>query len=154
MRKNVFGRRLKRNKNQRKALFKSLMSSLILNNRVKTTEAKAKSIKGQAEKLITAVKKKGEKARNDLYIYLTPNAIEKLVTDVAHRFNQRQGGYTRIIKLQKRFDSSRMVLLEWVETERKGEEVLVSQPVSPEVKGKGQTKPKTKPKTKAKEKTK
>ena len=57
MKKNVFGRKFKRDRNERKALFKSLMSSLILNERIETTEAKAKAIKGDVDKLITRAKK-------------------------------------------------------------------------------------------------
>lgn len=116
MKKNVFGRKLKRDSNERKALFKNLMSSLILSERIKTTEAKAKAIKGSVEKLVTKVKKKGESARNTLLIDLTSPAIEKLIVDLAPRFVNRPGGYTRIIKLQNRVaDNASQVYIEWVE---------------------------------------
>ncbi len=63
MRKNVFGRKLKRDKNERKALFKSLMSALVLNERIKTSEAKAKAIRPEIEKLVTKAKKGGNAAK-------------------------------------------------------------------------------------------
>lgn len=119
MKKNVFGRRFKRNKNQRKALFKNLMSSLVIKERIKTTEEKAKAIKGQIEKAVTKVNKKGNDARNQLQEYLNGEALEKLIKDVAPRFEKRNGGYTRIVRLGKRFDSSDMVFLEWVEMSSK-----------------------------------
>lgn len=117
MRKNVFGRQLKRDANERKALFKGLMSSLILQERIKTTEEKAKAIKGQIEKLVTKAKKRGKNAKNLLGKDLMPNAIEKLINEVAPRFEKRPGGYTRIVRLGRRFsDNANMVLMEWVET--------------------------------------
>lgn len=114
MRKNVFGRQFKRDKNERKALFKSLMSALVLEERIRTTEEKAKAIKGKIEKLITKAKKKSHKRIFEPYLY--PEAIKKLTTDTALRFFERQGGYTRIIRLGKRFaDDASMVLIEWTE---------------------------------------
>lgn len=116
MRKNVFGRQLKRDKNERKALFKSLMSALVLKERIKTTEEKAKAIRGQVEKLVTKAKKKGEAASSLLSSHLLPVAVEKMIKNVAPRFQNRPGGYTRIVKLGRRFgDNARMVLMEWVE---------------------------------------
>ncbi|MFH1832637.1 MAG: 50S ribosomal protein L17 [Candidatus Levyibacteriota bacterium] len=144
MRKNVFGRKLKRDKNERKALFKGLMSSLVLEERIKTTEAKAKSIKGQVDKLVTQVKKNGVLANNFLQRYLAPNAMDKFISDTAKRFSKRNGGYTRIIKIGRRQDGSLMVFLEWTEGEQKeeGSKVSVSQPVSPKGEVKNETKTK------------
>lgn len=117
MRKNVFGRQLKRDANERKALFKGLMSSLVLKERIKTTEEKAKAIKGQIEKLVTKAKKRGKNVRNLFGKDLMPDAIEKLINEVAPRFEKRPGGYTRIIKLGRRFsDNANMVVLEWTES--------------------------------------
>lgn len=114
MRKNIFGRQLKRDANERKALFKSLASSLVLKERITTTETKAKAVKGFVEELVTAVKKRGKK--NSLALYLTQPAIEKLATSIAPRFFGRAGGYTRIVRTKKRVsDNAQMVLLEWVE---------------------------------------
>jgi large subunit ribosomal protein L17 len=171
MKKNVFGRKFKRDVNERKALFKSLMSSLVLQERIKTTEAKAKSIKGDVDKLITTVKKNQDNARRFLAKSLHPDALEKLVTKVAPRFKNRQGGYTRIIRLGKRVsDHAQMVVMEWVEKEALGEiekvipkkvkvkrtkkpsSVKASAVNKPVVK-KSKVKEKAKPKTKAKSKS-
>ena len=117
MRKNVFGRQLKRDTNERKALFKGLMSSLVLEERIKTTEEKAKAIKGQVEKLVTKAKKRGKMAQDMLGQDLMPKAIEKLINEIAPRFQKRAGGYTRIVRLGRRFsDNANMVLMEWVES--------------------------------------
>lgn len=114
MRKNIFGKKLSRNKNQRRALFRGLMSSLILNGRLNTTAAKAKAIRSEVEKLINKAKKGGDSARLQSSIY--PNALPKLLNDVSKRFAQRKGGYTRIIKLGQRFgDRAEMVILDWTE---------------------------------------
>ena len=117
MRKRNFGRHLKRTTNQRKGLFRSLMNSLILNERIKTTEAKAKSVKSEIEKLVTKAKNDGEMGKNVLLSHLPNESIvNKLIVDIAPRFKERPGGYTRILRLEKRLkDNSQMVLLEWVE---------------------------------------
>ncbi|MBI3093016.1 MAG: 50S ribosomal protein L17 [Candidatus Levybacteria bacterium] len=116
MRKNVFGRQLKRDKNERKALFKGLMSALVLKEKIKTTEEKAKAIRGQAEKLVTKAKKKGQGASPLLSPYLSPLAMNKMITELGSRFKDRPGGYTRIIKLGRRFgDNAMTVLMEWTE---------------------------------------
>ena len=118
MKKNVFGRKFKRDVNQRKALFKSLMSSLVLKERIKTTLAKAKAIKADVDKLITRVKKGEDEARRLLGKSLSQDALEKLITKVAPRFKERSGGYTRIIRLGRRVsDHASMVIMEWVEKE-------------------------------------
>lgn len=123
MRKNVFGRRLKRDKNERRALFKSLMSSLVLKERIKTTEAKGKAIKGRVDKLITMAKKDKVRAQRLLASYLTLPALKKLTLEIAPRFTNRIGGYTRIIRLPQRLsDNAAMVLMEWVESRIKNEE--------------------------------
>jgi large subunit ribosomal protein L17 len=116
MRKNVFGRKFKRDKNERKALIKSLMSSLVLQGRIKTTEAKAKAIKGEVDKLITKARKETLLAKRLLEKKLHPKAIEKLIKEVAPRFEDRNGGYTRIVKLERRVgDNAQAVIMEWVE---------------------------------------
>lgn len=116
MRKNVFGRHFKRDTNERKALFKGLISSLVLNGRIKTTEEKAKAIKALADKIITKAKKGEAKARYFLQSQLPKKAIEKVISEIAPKFSKRQGGYTRIIRIGGRFsDNASMVLMEWTE---------------------------------------
>src|SRR5258706_9221972 len=116
MRKQVFGRKLQRDTNERKALFKGLMNDLVMNESLKATEEKAKAIKGQVEKLITKAKNRGTEARKFLSPYLESQAVEKVIVDLAVRFEKRPGGYTRIIKTGNRFsDNASMVIMEWVE---------------------------------------
>lgn len=117
MRKQVFGRRFKRDKNERKALFRGLISSMILRGQIKTTEEKAKAIKGDLEKLVTKAKK-GEVARRILQSDLKPFEIDKMVNQIAPGFKNRAGGYTRIIRMGKRFnDNASMVIMQWSEME-------------------------------------
>ena len=116
MRKQVFGRKFKRDANERKALLKGLMNDLIIKESITTTEEKAKAIKGAVEKLVTKAKIKGEAATAILQQYLTVAAMEKVLHDLALRFAERPGGYVRIIKLGKRFgDNANMAVIEWVE---------------------------------------
>ena len=116
MRKNVFGRKLGRDKNERQALFKSLMSALVLNETIQTSEAKAKAIKPEMEKLVTKAKKGEVAARKVVEKSLSKDAFEKMIKEIGPRFAKRNGGYTRLIKLGKRFgDDSPMVVMEWVE---------------------------------------
>ncbi len=116
MKKHVFGRKLQRDSNERKALFKSLMSALVIHERVQTTEAKAKSIKGLVDKLITKAKKGGVPAERALQPFFSQPLVRKMIDDIAPRFSQRPGGYTRIIRIGNRLrDNAQMVVLEWVE---------------------------------------
>ena len=119
MRKQVFGRRFKRDRNERKALFSGLISSLILKGRITTTVEKAKSIKPSIEKLITKAKKDEQTARRLLQSELKPFEVDKMVTQIAPGFKNRAGGYTRIIKTGNRFsDNASMAVMEWVEMEK------------------------------------
>lgn len=117
MRKQIFGRKFKRDINERKALFKGLASSLVLKERITTTEEKAKAIKGHVEKLVTKAKRTDLRhAQSLLEPYLTLEAVEKVLHDIAPRFTNRPGGYTRIMRVGKRFnDNASMVFIEWVE---------------------------------------
>lgn len=121
MKKNVFGRRFRRDKNERKALFKSLLSALVLEERIKTTEPKAKAIRADADKIVTKAKKDGEFAKRLLGDVLNSQALEKLINDIAPRFKNRNGGYTRIIRVGKRFgDNAMEVVMEWTEGKSAG----------------------------------
>jgi large subunit ribosomal protein L17 len=116
MRKQVFGRKLQRDTNERKALFKSLMTSLIEKESIKTTEAKAKAVKGEMEKLVTKARDNGVQAERALQAYFSAPVMRKLINDIAPRFVGRPGGYTRIVKISNRLrDNAKMVVLEWVE---------------------------------------
>ncbi len=127
MRKKVFGRQLKRDTNERKALFRGLATSLVLHESIKTTEEKAKAVKSYIEKLVTKAKKNNSlHAERLLQKHLPSTAIKKLIYEIAPRFKTRPGGYTRIIKIGQRLsDNAPMVILEWVEKKdmaKKGEE--------------------------------
>lgn len=116
MRKKVFGRKLKRDANERKALFYGLMSDLVIKEKIETTEEKAKAIRAQVEKLITKAKRKEKDAASLLMPYLSTAAVKKVMNDLALRFKNRPGGYVRIIKLGTRFgDNAKMAVIEWVE---------------------------------------
>lgn len=116
MRKRVFGRHLNRDTNERKALFKNLMTELVLHEQVTTTEEKAKAIRGQAEKLVTKAKRKGQASEYLLQPFLPADAVKKVIADLAPRFVDRQGGYTRITKLGNRLsDNASIAVIEWVD---------------------------------------
>lgn len=115
MQKRIYGRKFNRDINQRKALFKGLMRSLALNESIKTTESKAKAIKGEFESHITKAKR-GEEARYHLVKHLSEDAVDRLIKDIAPRMKERKGGYTRIVRMGARIkDNAEMVLLELVE---------------------------------------
>lgn len=116
MRKNVFGRQFSRDTNQRRSLFKSLITSLILQESIKTTLEKAKAIKGDVDKIINQAKRGDEKlATQLLQRRLGIEAMKKVIKDLAPRLRDRTSGYTRIIKLGRRFsDNAAMAVMEWV----------------------------------------
>jgi large subunit ribosomal protein L17 len=121
------GRKFHRTKDQRKALHKSLAANLILRERIKTTLEKAKETKITVEKLITIAKKQDIVSLRNLKKKLPEKAANKLYYEIAPVFNERKGGYTRIIKTsEKRIrDSSPLAILELVDrplmTEKKEE---------------------------------
>lgn len=121
MRKNVYGRQFKRDINERKALFKSLLSELVLHERILTTVEKAKSIKSDADRLITKAKKPDKlHARILLSPMVNREALLKLLNELGPRFADRKGGYTRIVKLGRRFsDNASTAYIEWTETKVK-----------------------------------
>ncbi len=123
MQKRIYGRKFNKDLNQRKALFRGLMRSLALNESIKTTEARAKAIKGEFESHITKAKK-GEQARYHLVKHLSEDAVDRLIKNIAPRMKERNGGYTRIVRMGARIkDNAEMVLLELVEKETVIEEV-------------------------------
>lgn len=103
MRKKVFGYQLNRNKNQRKALFRSLIFSLIEKSHIQTTLTKAKAIQAEAEKLITKAKKGTlSDRRMALRFLVKKEAVNRLFDVIAPNFKNRNGGYTRIIRTKTR----------------------------------------------------
>ena len=128
MRHREKGRQLGRNTKHRRALYRSLVTSLLEHERIETTEAKAKEIRGFTDRMITLGKEGGLSARRRALSYLRSKAVvSKLFSDVAGRFRERQGGYTRIIKTRRRIgDAAEMVAIELVvrgsESTKKGEQ--------------------------------
>lgn len=117
MRKRIFGRRLKRDTNERKALFRSLMHGLVLHGKITTSHAKAAAIRASIEKLVTMAKNKGEDSRRLLIERLANEKVaDKIISEIAPLFASRPGGYTRTLKLGHRLkDDAHMVLMTWVE---------------------------------------
>lgn len=109
---------LDRKKSARKALLKNLAASLIIHEKIQTTSAKAKTLRPYIEKLITLAKKNNLTARRQLRKYLfTQEAIKKILEDIANRYQNRKGGYTRIIKIKRRpGDASEIVQIEFIKS--------------------------------------
>ena len=115
--------KLGRNSSARKALLRDLVTDLFLYERIQTTEAKAKAVRPIAEKLITLAKRGDLHARRQAAAFVRretvdgeQDAIQKLFSELATRYAERPGGYTRILKLgPRRGDSAPMVYLELVD---------------------------------------
>jgi large subunit ribosomal protein L17 len=124
MRHRVAGYRLSRGKDERSALRRILVKQLFTHERIRTTRAKAQAVRGQAERLITLAKR-GNQAGEAQMVHARRLAaarlgdaevVRKLFDDIAPRYAERTGGYTRILKLGPRQgDAAEMVLLELVE---------------------------------------
>lgn len=109
------GRKLGRKRNQRKALLKTLAASLILKEKIKTTEAKAKETRPFVEKLITKSKTNDLATIRYLAKYLPAKVLKKMVLEIGPRYQNRAGGYTRIIKATPRkADGAKMAIIELV----------------------------------------
>ncbi len=136
MRHKVAGKKLSRSKDARKALRRNLIKQLFYHERIRTTKAKAQAIRGEAERLIT-IAKRGNAAGGAAMVHARRvvaarlgtayigggeddqeriNVVNKLFDDIAPRYADRPGGYTRVLKLGPRLsDGAEMVLLELVE---------------------------------------
>ena len=146
MRHRVHGRRLNRNTGQRKALLKNLISDLICYERVTTTEAKARTLRPAAEKMITLAKRgirngqddpskevharrlaaarlnKLRVVEDDAGDLVEVDVVQQLFSEIAPRFMDRNGGYTRMVKIGKRSgDNAEMAVLMLVGDDEDGE---------------------------------
>ncbi len=119
MRHRVAGRHLKRDSSHRKALFRNLITELLRHERIETTEAKAKAIRAQAEKLITLAKRGDVHSRRLAAQTITdPEVTNRLFETLAPRYKERPGGYTRLFKVGPRLgDGAEVVIMELVERE-------------------------------------
>ena len=117
MRHQKSGRKLGRDSAQRKALYANLASALIEHGRIKTTEAKAKEVRPIVEEMITLGKRGDIAAHRHAVAFLRSKGVaHALFAEIAPRFADRPGGYTRIVKIGPRQgDAARMVYLEFVD---------------------------------------
>ncbi len=119
MRHRRSGRQLGRNSSHRRSLFRNLVTSFLENERIETTEAKAKEVRPIIERMIS-LGKKGElhgRRKALSYIYL-PRVVSHLFSDIAPRFTVTNGGYLRMTKTRiRQGDAAQMVLLELTKTE-------------------------------------
>ncbi len=110
------GRKFGRTKGQREAMFKILASQLILQGRIRTSEAKAKELRPLVEKLVTRARTGSLAARRALARELPPAAAAQLVKTIAPRMAPRPGGYTRIMRIgPRKSDSTRMAIIEFIQ---------------------------------------
>ncbi|WP_409303793.1 50S ribosomal protein L17 [Peribacillus sp. SCS-155] len=117
-------RKLGRTSAQRKALLRDLATDLIIHERIETTEARAKELRSVVEKMITLGKRGDLHARRQAAAYIRnevadaekgTDAVQKLFSDIAPRYEERQGGYTRIMKMgPRRGDAAPIVVIELV----------------------------------------
>jgi large subunit ribosomal protein L17 len=111
------GRKLGRDASHRKALFANLTGALVQHGRIKTTLAKAKEVRPIAEQMITLGKRGDLHARRQAKAFLrSGDVVHLLFAEVAPRFEERAGGYTRIVKIGPRHgDGAEMAYIEWVD---------------------------------------
>jgi len=116
MRHNVGGRKLGRTSAHRKALYRNLVTDLLKHEKITTTEAKAKEIRSLAERMITLGKEGGLPSRRQaLSFILDEKVTAKVFAELAPRYAERHGGYTRITKLSPRLgDGAPMAKIELV----------------------------------------
>jgi large subunit ribosomal protein L17 len=115
-------RKLGRTTDARMALLRNLATDLIIHERIETTEAKAKDLRSVVDKMITLGKRGDLHARRQANAFLykvaaneDENAVQKLFNDIAPRYVDRQGGYTRVLKLgPRRGDGAKMAIIELV----------------------------------------
>lgn len=115
MRNRHVDRKFGRETAQRKALINSLMRALVINGKITTTSAKAKELSKKIEKEITTAKKGDVNARRKLAKNFSADLVKKMVEEIAPKYKDRKGGYTRVIKLgQRKSDAAEMAIIELV----------------------------------------
>lgn len=115
MKKRIKGRSLSLKSDQRRALLRSLAEALFIKEKIKTTEIKAKELSSFAESLVTIAKKKNNASIRSLARLFTDKLVRKMSGEIATRYEKRNGGYTRIMKLgPRKSDGARMAIIELV----------------------------------------
>src|SRR5229473_414894 len=109
------GRKLNRTSAHRKALFRNLVLSLVRYERIKTTDAKAKELRRYADRMVTLGKRGDLAARRLAYNFMqSRDAVKKLFDEIAPRFKDRAGGYTRVVKFgMRRGDAAPLSVIEF-----------------------------------------
>ena len=112
------GRKLNRTSSHRKALFRNLVLSLIEHERIKTTDAKAKELRRYADRMVTLGKRGDIPARRLAFAFMqSRDAVKKLFDEIAPRFKDRAGGYTRVVKFGvRRGDAALLSIIEFTGT--------------------------------------
>ena len=115
MKHKVKGRKFKRTSSQRKALFKHLAEAIILHEKIVTTTAKAKELSPKIDKLITLAKKQNLASAKLIHSKLSDEAAKKLIKEIAKKYKERNGGYTRIVKIgERKNDAAKLSIIEFV----------------------------------------
>lgn len=115
MRHHNANRKFGRQADERKALLRSLAQALVIRERIRTTEAKAKELRPFVEKLVTRSKNPTLATRRFLLTQLGAEGAKKLIDATGPKFKNRTGGYTRILKLgERKSDATRMAMIEFV----------------------------------------
>ena len=117
MRHRKAGKKLGRTTAHRRAMFRNILTSLVLHERIVTTDVKAKQVKRLADKLVTLAKRGDLHARRRAVTKLfSKDAVAKLFDNLGPRFRSRSGGYTRVIKVGYRLgDGAPQSIVEWTE---------------------------------------
>jgi len=113
------GRKLNRTSAHRKALFKNLVLALIRHGRIRTTDAKAKELRRFADRMVTLGKQNDLAARRRAFAFIQSHeAVQKLFNEIAPRFKERNGGYTRVVKFGfRRGDAASLSIIEFTGSE-------------------------------------
>jgi large subunit ribosomal protein L17 len=116
------GRKLNRTSAHRKALFRNLVLSLIRHERLKTTDAKAKELRRYADRMVTLGKRGDLSARRLAFAFMqSRDAVKKLFDEIAPRFKDRAGGYTRVVKFgTRRGDAAPLSIIEFTSENGEG----------------------------------
>ena len=157
MRKRIKLKKLSRTTSQRKALFRNLIVALVEHEEIKTTKAKAKAVRSLMEKLITQGKKGTLHSRRLIHSMVVKRQVaNKIVDNLAKRYLQRSGGYTKLVSLgNRRGDNTPMVKLSLIPPEKpkskpKSKPSKVAKTTSTKTTTTSKSKPKTKPTKKGK----
>ena len=109
-------RKLSRTSSHRKALLKNLAIALIMNEKIETTVAKAKTLRSYIEKLVTKAREADFNTHREVFAHLQDKeATKKLINEIAPKYKERNGGYTRIVRTRmRRGDAAPMAFIEFI----------------------------------------